>query len=1207
VNSTRMGLTRLIARARSRTLGLDVTAAALALVLAGNLASANPTGPQIVAGQVSVAGAGKQLTVTNSPGSIINWQSFSIAPGELTRFVQQNASSSVLNRITGQNPSQILGALQSNGKVFLINPNGIVFGANSRVDVNGLVASSLNLSDADFLAGKFKFSDDGNAGRVRNEGAITTPNGGQVYLIAPDVTNSGLITTPGGDVLLAAGHSVTLGDSHDPDIAVVVSAAGDQALNVGRIVANSGRVGIYGALVDQNGAVSANSAVMGIDGKIILKSSDVTSLGAGSTTTAIGAGSGGSVQILGPRISLTGDAMVNASGATGGGTVLIGGDLHGGNPSVENALLTSVGSAVRIDADALRSGNGGQVVVWSNQRTQMDGQISARGGAAGGDGGFVETSSKGLLDFEGRVDLRAPRGAAGTLLLDPSDINIQFGDTSGDVTVPGTAPFTITATQPTSFLSTQTLESELLLGNVTVSTTSGAAAPLGGTISVNSAVTWANANQLTLAADQSVIIRAPISGPMGTLVLTAANGSITQTLNNSPAAAISVAGLSVSAPQGAVTLTEPTNQITGPIAGVASQGFALVNSAGIAVGTVGNLAGIDAGTSAVTLTSAGTVTTLVGAIKGSTLQISAVGGVGSTQAPLNTSVGALQVTNVGGGDIAVSNTGGALAIADIGALGYGIEQSASGNIVIASDNQITVNGAIQILGSVGSIGLHAANGIALSALISAPSANGTVALESDAGDIVQTGSISAAAVSAVAPQGSVQLMGSANAIGTIAGAANGSQGFALTDGTGVTVGTAPAVGTLAAVTGITSAAAPGGGVTLQTANAGDITIASAVNAGNAPVVLNAAGAVQQGTGGLISAGSLSATAGSATGIGSAAAPLLTHVGTLANATSQGPMYLSNATDITIDAIQATGVVNVNAAGSLSTPNPQACACKGSIAGASVTLTASGAMNLAAGSSVSATKAIALYAGYDAAAGTYAPPGATLTAAGTLSAPSIALFSGGPIDATGTMTGLSTQMPFLAPGAAPTLTQCIAAPTLAGCAGVLPSVAQCTATPSTPGCSVVLPTLAQCTAAPATAGCSVVLPTVAQCSAAPTTSGCSVVLPTLAQCTAAPTLAGCGTVLPSVATCTVTPGAVGCAAVLPTTNAGSNASPLVQASTLVISTVTMQVNTLIDGAGSIQPGASSSTSGKSADSTAAKNTTTNTATTNDAAAKKLYCN
>ena len=1042
-----------------RSRGAGLTTAALALLVAGTPAYPNPTGPQIVAGQVSIAGTGKLLTVTNSPGSIINWQSFSIAPGELTRFVQQNSSSSVLNRITGQNPSQILGALQSNGKVFLINPNGIVFGANSRIDVNGLVASSLNLTDSAFLSGKFEFSDGGNAGPVRNEGAITTPNGGQVYLIASDVTNSGLITAPGGEVMLAAGRSVTLGDSRDPDIGVVVSAPGDQALNVGRIVADSGKVGIYGALVDQNGAVSASSAVAGTDGTILLKSSVATSLGGGSVTAVTGAGSGGTVQILGPRVSLTGDAVVDAGGATGGGTVLIGGDVHGGNPSVEDALMTSVGPAVRIDADAVRSGNGGQVVVWSNQQTQMDGRISARGGSSGGDGGSVETSSKGVLDFEGLVDLRAPRGAAGTLLLDPSDIMIQFGDDSQGVTVPVTAPFTITATQPTSFLSTQTLDSELLLGNVTVSTASSAAAPLAGTISVNSPVTWANANRLTLAADQSVNINAPITATLGTLVMTAANGSITQSLVCSPAAAISVAALGVSAPNGAVSLTEPTNQISGPIAGTASQGFALVNSAGIAVGTVANLSGIDAGTSAVTLTSTGTVTTSASAITGGTLQISAVGGVGSAQAPLESSVGSLQVTNAGGGDIVVSNTGGALAIADIGVLGYGIEQSASGNILLTSDNQITVNSPIQILGSTGNIALHAANGLVLSALISAPSANGTVALESDAGDIVQTGSISAAAVSAVAPQGSVQLTGSANAIGTIAGAANGSQGFALTDGTGVTVGTVPAVGTVAATTGITSAAALGNGVVLQTANSGNITIAAAVNAGSAPVVLDAAGAVQQGTGGDITAGSLSLAAASDMGIGSATAPLLTQVGTLAGATSQGPVYLNNAQDLAIQTIDATGMVSVNSAGSISTPTAQACDCSPSISGSSVTLTAGGAMDLAAGSSVSATNAIALFAGYDAAAGTYAPPGATLTASGTLSAPSIALSAGGAIDATGTVTGTATQMPFLAnppsPPTPPTLAQCVATPGLSGCAAVLPSVAACAASPGLSGCSAVV--------------------------------------------------------------------------------------------------------------------------------------------------------
>ncbi len=180
-----------------------VLAAVSAWALVGN-ALANPTGSQTVAGQVSTVSSGNQLLITNSPGAILNWQSFSIMPGELTRFIQQSSTSSVLNRIVGQDPSKILGALQSNGKVLLINPNGIVFGGGAQVNVNGLVASSLNLSNADFLAGKLKFSATGSAGDVVNHGAITTPSGGQVYLIAPNVTNDGLITSPVGDVMLAA-------------------------------------------------------------------------------------------------------------------------------------------------------------------------------------------------------------------------------------------------------------------------------------------------------------------------------------------------------------------------------------------------------------------------------------------------------------------------------------------------------------------------------------------------------------------------------------------------------------------------------------------------------------------------------------------------------------------------------------------------------------------------------------------------------------------------------------------------------------------------------------------------------------------------------------------------------------------------------------------------------------------------------------------
>ncbi len=576
-------------------------AAASVGLLVSTAAFANPSGPQIVAGQVSILASGNRLLITNSPGAIINWQNFSINPGELTRFIQQNSSSSVLNRITGQNPSQILGALQSNGRVFLINPNGVLFGAGAQVNVSGLAASSLNLSNADFLAGKLDFSGAGKSGAIDNRGAITTPSGGQVSLIAPNVTNGGIITAPNGDVVLAAGHSVNLADSNDPNMRVVISAPGDQALNVGKVVAESGRIGIYGALVNQLGLVSADSAVAGENGKILFKASGDTLLGAGSVTTATGAGTGGEIQVLGDRVGLTADAMIDASGRTGGGTVMIGGDIHGSNSAIPDAALTYVGPLARIRADALESGDGGTVIVWSNQQTQMYGDISARGGAHRGDGGFAEISSKNFLDFQGSADLRAPLGASGTLLLDPSDITIASGPSSGDITLPGSSPFTITGSNATSILSAADLQNELNLGNVTVSTSSGASAPSGGTISVAAPIAWSNANSLTLAANQSISINAPITAAAGTLVLTAAAGNITQTINPSTPTAIAVTALAASAPNGSVTLTEPTNNITGAIAGDGGQGFSLRNSGSITVGTVASVSGISSSAGSVGL------------------------------------------------------------------------------------------------------------------------------------------------------------------------------------------------------------------------------------------------------------------------------------------------------------------------------------------------------------------------------------------------------------------------------------------------------------------------------------------------------------------------------------------------------------------------------------------------------------------------------
>lgn len=223
-----------------------LTALAIASCFAAS-AWALPTGPQVVAGAASFSQSGNTLNIANIPGTIINWQSFSVAPLETTRFLQQTNLSAILNRVTGPEASQILGALQSNGRVYLINPNGIAFGPGARVDTQGLIASTLNISDKDFLAGKLNFEAGAVAGSIRNDGLLQTPKGGAIYLMAPDIENAGIIRSPQGEVILAAGGKVQLVEAGHPDIQVVVSAPENKAVNLGQIVTEAGRTNLFGS------------------------------------------------------------------------------------------------------------------------------------------------------------------------------------------------------------------------------------------------------------------------------------------------------------------------------------------------------------------------------------------------------------------------------------------------------------------------------------------------------------------------------------------------------------------------------------------------------------------------------------------------------------------------------------------------------------------------------------------------------------------------------------------------------------------------------------------------------------------------------------------------------------------------------------------------------------------------------------------------
>ncbi|MEX0744165.1 MAG: filamentous hemagglutinin N-terminal domain-containing protein, partial [Phycisphaeraceae bacterium] len=481
----------------------------------------------MVQGQASFSTVGRSLNITNSPGAIINWQGFSIGADETARFIQQGAASSVLNRVIGPDPSAILGTLTSNGRVFLINPSGILFGQGARVDVAGLVASTLNLSNQDFLAGRLNFEPNPLAGKVENQGSITTPSGGSVYLVGSTVINSGLITSPQGDVILAAGQSVKIFDSGTPGVRVELTASDNSAFNLGEILAQSGQVGIYGAALRNAGVVNADQVVRGPSGKIVLRAKQDVTLEAGSRLSASGeqageitvqseagttlvsgtieamgtgdlAGKGGGVQLLGNRVGLIA-ASVDASGTAGGGTVLIGGNFNGAGPE-QNAFATTIGAESSINADAINSGNGGRIAVWSDGDTSVAGVLTARGGANSGDGGFIETSGHNLsIADSARVNTLAPYGKPGTWLLDPKDFTIAAsgGDMSGSL-----------------------LGTFLGDGNVSILSSNGGVEGAGD-IHVNDAVTWGAATTLTLSAERDVNVNEAITATDGSFVANA--------------------------------------------------------------------------------------------------------------------------------------------------------------------------------------------------------------------------------------------------------------------------------------------------------------------------------------------------------------------------------------------------------------------------------------------------------------------------------------------------------------------------------------------------------------------------------------------------------------------------------------------------------------------------------------------------------------
>ncbi|MEN9904007.1 MAG: hypothetical protein RLZZ555_572 [Pseudomonadota bacterium] len=433
---------------------------ALAIVFAslhGMTQAQLPTGARVASGSASWMAEGGAMAVRNSPNAIIEWQSFSIGPGNQVHFDQQESGSQVLNRVVGQDASLVLGRLSSNGRVWLINPNGILFGPGARVDVTGLVASTLNLSNAAFLDRKgMASSDAGKPGAaIVNQGVIFAAPGGTVWLIGSSVRNEGLIQAPGGQILLAAGRSLEFVDAAAPNLVLRVSAPENEAVNLGSLLASgpNASIGMLAGIVNQQGLVradstgtdsagrvvlsaqgdlllaaasqtSASAPGSGSGGQVVAESNAGTTLVSGQVTATSSQGQGGSVRLLGQRVGAQGQALVDASGASAGGEVMLGADYQGGHTLVGSARASYVGPDVKLRADATGQGDGGRVIVWSDQATRVHGSLSARGGPVGGNGGLIETSGAYLDARPAEVDASAPAGRPGIWLLDPNDIRI---------------------------------------------------------------------------------------------------------------------------------------------------------------------------------------------------------------------------------------------------------------------------------------------------------------------------------------------------------------------------------------------------------------------------------------------------------------------------------------------------------------------------------------------------------------------------------------------------------------------------------------------------------------------------------------------------------------------------------------------------------------------------------------------------------------
>ncbi|MGI0493230.1 CHAT domain-containing protein [Alkalinema pantanalense CENA528] len=511
----------------------------------------------------AIDGTGTQVTQTgttidisggtqNAGNLFHSFQQFNVGAGQTANFLTQPTVQNILGRIVGEEASLINGKLQvtgSNANLFLINPAGIIFGQNATLNVpgsftattadligfsNGQGFNAIGSNDYATLLGQpidFQFSSL-QPGSIINTGNLTVNAGQSLALLGGTVVNIGTLTAPNGKITIAStlgnqtlriqpdgsllGLEIPLSDRTHLNNSTIAAKSLPELLTGGEVAAATGLTVENGLLkLTQNS--TSNTRLVPVQSGTTIVSGQVSTSGSQAQDSRI--------QILGDRVGLI-NAQVQATGATGGGTVLIGGDYQG-QGTTPTATSTFADRASTINANAISNGNGGKIIVWANGNTKFSGTATARGGQLSGNGGLIETSGKQFLDItQAQVDASALQGQMGTWLLDPTDINIindvngggSLGTISNGIFDP---PTTGTASQ----IAPATIETALNNGtNVTITTASGT----GG----NGDITLTNGiNQLGGGNASLTLIGRNFLNPNGATINLSSTGGLTFKLN----------------------------------------------------------------------------------------------------------------------------------------------------------------------------------------------------------------------------------------------------------------------------------------------------------------------------------------------------------------------------------------------------------------------------------------------------------------------------------------------------------------------------------------------------------------------------------------------------------------------------------------------------------------------------------------------------